>query len=156
MLMSAQGGHWTLNNASLNDTFLKEYEIFLGPHNVDFSHKHHHIRCFPHVTNICSNHIFEAFTNVALVDDTGGFIASALGPPSDPDNQSYEDAVACNPIVLCQSTVWAVCASGGWHDHLVEVIADGNRKGWFKSTEDLAVTIQVKQPQLDFFSSSNG
>jgi hypothetical protein len=148
MLTSAQGGHWTLDNASLNGTFIKEFEVLLRPRDVDFHHKHNHIRCFPHVTNICSNHVIEAFTDITLVDDTGGFTASASGPPSDPDNQSYEDAVARDPIALCRSTVRAVRASGGRRDHLAEVIADGNKKGWFKSTEDPAVTIQVKQLQL--------
>jgi len=64
---------------------------------------------------------------------------------SDPDDQSYEEAVACDPIALCQSTVQAVHASGQRHDHLADVIADGNKKGWFKSTENPTMTIQVKQ-----------
>ena len=141
-------GHWTLNNASLNDAFLKELKILLRPHKVEFYHKDNHIWCFPHVTNICSNHVIEASTNISLVDDTGGFIASASGPPSDPDNQTYEEAVACDSIALCWSTIWAAQASGQWCDHLAEVIEDGNKKGWFKSARDLNVTIQVKQAQL--------
>ena len=148
LCLRAQGGHWTLNNASLNDVFLKELEILLHPRKVEFNHKDNHIRCFLHITNICSNHVIEAFTNITLVDDTGGFIASASGPPSNPDNQSYEEAVAHNPIALCQSTVRAVHASGQQRDHLAEVIEDGNKKGWFKSTRDPNVTIQVKQAQL--------
>ena len=32
--------------------------------------------------------------------------------------------------------------------NLAEVIEDGNKKGWFKSTRDLNETIQVKQAQL--------
>jgi len=71
MLTPVQGGHWTLNNALLNDTFLKELRILLCPHEVEFNHKENHIRCFPHVTNVCSNHVIEAFTNITLVDDTG-------------------------------------------------------------------------------------
>jgi len=148
MLTPVQGGHWTLNNASLNDAFLKELGILLCPRKVEFNHKENHIRCFPHVTNVCSNHIIEAFTNITLVDDTGGFIASALGPPSDPDTQTYEEVVSHDPIALCRSTVRAVRASGKWCDHLAEVIEDGNKKGWFKSIEDPAKTIKVKQVQL--------
>jgi len=146
--LHAQGGHWTLDNCSLNDAFLKELEILLCPCKVEFNHKDNHIRCFPHITNICSNHVIDAFTNIALVGDTGGFTASTSGPPSDPDNQSYEEAVAHNPIALCWSTVWAVRTSGQQRDHLVEVIADGNKKGWFKSTRDPTITIQVKRAQL--------
>ena len=148
LCLRAQGGHWTLDNASLNDAFLKELEILLRPREVEFDHKDNHIRCFPHVTNICSNHVIEAFTNISLVDDTGGFIASASGPPSDPDNQTYEEAVARDPIALCRSTVRAVRASGQRRDHLAEVIEDGNKKGWFKSVREPNVTIQVKQAQL--------
>jgi hypothetical protein len=148
LYLLAQVGHWTLDNASLNDAFLKELEILLRPREIEFNHKDNHIRCFPHVTNVCSNHVIEAFTNIALVDDTGEFIASAAGPPSDPDHQSYEEAVARDPIALCRSTVRAVRASGQRRDHLEEVIADGNKKGWFKSIKDPTVTIQVKQAQL--------
>ena len=103
------------------------------------SHKEHGL--------IPKSHLW-AFTNIALVDDTGGFIASTSGPPSDPDNQTYEEAVARNPIALCQSTVWAVRPSGQRRDHLAEVIEDGNKKGWFKSTRDPNETIQVKEAQL--------
>ena len=46
------------------------------------------------------------------------------------------------------TTQQTVHASGEQCDHLTEVIADGNKKGWFKSTEDPAMTIQVKQLQL--------
>ncbi|EDQ99992.1 uncharacterized protein LACBIDRAFT_334583 [Laccaria bicolor S238N-H82] len=94
------GGHWTLDNCSLNDAFLRELELLLRPRDVEFNHKENHIRCFPHVTNICSNHVIDAFTDISLVDDAGGFVASASGPPSDPDNQSYEEAVARDPIAL--------------------------------------------------------
>ena len=148
LCLCPQGGHWTLDNTLLNDAFLKELEVFLRPREVEFDHKDNHIQCFPHVTNICSNHVIEAFTNISLVDDTGGFITSASGPPSNPDNQTYEEAVAHDPMALCQSTVWAVCASGQQHDHLAEVIEDGNKKGWFKSAREPNVTIQVKQAQL--------
>jgi hypothetical protein len=148
MLTPAQGGHWTLDNASLNDAFLKELGILLRPHEVEFDHKENHIRCFPHVTNVCSTHVIEAFTNITLVDDTGEFIASASGPPSDPDTQTYEEAVGRDPIALCRSTVRAVRASGKRRDHLAEVIEDGNKKGWFKSIEDPTKTIQVKPVQL--------
>jgi len=128
--------------------FLKEYEAFLASHNVLFSHKHNHIRCFLHVTNICSSRVIKAFTNVALVDDTGDFVSSTSHPPSKPDRQTYEQAVAHDQVALCQSTICAVHASGGQCDHLAKIIVDGNQQGWFKSAEDLMVTIQVKPLQL--------
>jgi hypothetical protein len=115
---------------------------------IPFCHKDNHIRCFPHVTNICSTHVIEAFTNTALVDDSGGFIASAAYPPSDPDSQTYEEAVARDPIALCRSTVRAIRVSGERRDHLADIIRDGNDKGWFKAPEDPTQTIQVKALQL--------
>ena len=148
LCLHAQGGHWTLNNALLNNAFLKELEILLRPCEVEFDHKDNHIRCFPHVTNICSNHVIKASTNISLEDDTGGFITSASQPPSAPDNQTYEEAVARDPITLCWSTVRAVRASGQWPDHLAEVIENGNKKRWFKSAKKPNVTIQVEQAQL--------
>ncbi|EDR13515.1 uncharacterized protein LACBIDRAFT_322500 [Laccaria bicolor S238N-H82] len=110
------GGHWTLDNCLLNDAFLRELELLLRPRDIKFNHK--------------ENHSIDAFTDITLVDDTGGFVASTSGPPSDPDNQSYEEAIARDPIALCRSTVQAVRASGQQRDHLA------------------AMTIQVKQAQL--------
>ena len=122
--------------------------VLLHPCKVEFSHKANHIRCFPYVINVCSNHIIEAFTSISLTHDTGEFITSTLGPPSDPDNHSYKQAVACDPIALCWSTIWAIYASGQQNNHLAEVIVDEKKNGLFKSTKDLIMTIQVKQAQF--------
>ena len=92
--LHTQGGHWTLDNASLNDVFPKELEILLHPRKVEFNHKNNHVQSFPPIINICSNHVIKASTKITLVDDTGGFIACTSGPPSDPDNQTYKEAVA--------------------------------------------------------------
>ena len=43
LCLRTQGGHWTLDNTSLNDAFLKELEILLRPREVEFNHKDNHI-----------------------------------------------------------------------------------------------------------------
>jgi hypothetical protein len=64
-------GYWTLDNASNNGTFMEEMEHLLHLHDIDFDHLDRRIMCFPHIINICCQHILSEFTNVNLVDTTG-------------------------------------------------------------------------------------
>ena len=98
LCLYALRSHWTLNNASCNDVFLKDLEILLCPHEVEFNHKDNHVWPLPHIIHLCSNHVIEAFTNIALVDDTGESTTSAAGPPSNPDYQSNEEVVLATQL----------------------------------------------------------
>jgi len=102
--------------------------------------------CFPHVINICVDHVTDKFTNKTLADDSAEFNADF--PPGDPDQQTFTEACNRNPIALCRSTVVGIRASGKRRDHLAEIIHDGNAKGWFRNLERLAEVIQVKSQEL--------
>ena len=66
----------------------------------------------------------------------------------DRDHQTYEEALACDPIALCCSTVCAIRASGKRRNHFNEIICDGNAKGWFRDPKDPEQVIQLKQCEL--------
>jgi hypothetical protein len=134
-----------LNNASVNNTFLEEYETLVqATRELTFNHENNHIMCFPHVINVCSTHVIEGFTNIDLVDKE----FDALLPPRDPDCQSYDDAVTRDPIALCHCIIRAVRASGQRLDLFASIIRDGNEKGWFISPTNSRQIVKVPQLQL--------
>ena len=92
-MTTLQAGHWTLDNAANNGTFLEELEILFRERDIDFDHLDRRIMCFPHVINICCQHVIAKFTNVDLVD-----LAHMAELPSAADGQSFEDAVSSDPI----------------------------------------------------------
>ena len=141
-----QGGHWTLDNAKMNATFMKEFEELMHAQDIPFDHKDNHIMCFPHITNICATHVIKSFTNETLVDDQVEFDASL--PPQVPAAQTHDEANEHDPIALCWGTVHAIRASGQWRDHFHKIICNGNAKGWFKSPENPDKTIQIPDVQL--------
>ncbi|KIJ58973.1 hypothetical protein HYDPIDRAFT_101632, partial [Hydnomerulius pinastri MD-312] len=64
-------GHWTLDNADNNDTFMFELEKLLKERNIPFDHKDRRIRCFPHIPHICTGHVLEAIMDTSLAEIAG-------------------------------------------------------------------------------------
>jgi hypothetical protein len=103
-------GHWTLDNASVNDTFMKELGVLLQARGIAFDSDDNRIMCFPHIINICVTHVIKSFTDIDLVDDEAVF--NMEPPPSNPAEQTYDEAVEHNPIALCHSSVQVIRVSG--------------------------------------------
>jgi len=143
MLTTCQCGHWTLDNAEMNATFMKAFEDLMRIRDVPFDHRDNRIMCFPHIINICSTHVIESFTNTALADEQAEFDPTL--PPLVPAEQTYDDACGRDPIALCRSTVRAVRASGQRRDQLQVIICDGNANGWFRSPENPNEIIQIPE-----------
>ena len=83
--------------------------------------------CYGHVIDLASGHVIKGFTSTGDDEDWSG---PAL--PNTPGNQTYDDAVACDPVALGCTVVQVIRASGTRCDAFDEVITDGNAKGWFK------------------------
>ena len=102
---------------------------------------------FLHVTTICVTHVTDAFTDKMLTnDDTDFTLADTALSPTDLDRQTFEEAVACDPIALCCSTVCAIWASGKQCNHFCQIMRDGNNKEWFE--DEKGKTIQVLDLEL--------
>ena len=111
---------------------------------LNWDHENNRIMCFLHVINICSTHIIEGFTELELVD--AEFDPSL--PPRDPDLQTYDEAVAWDPIALCHAIICVIHASGQRLDLFTATIIDGNVKGWFVSPTNPHQIIKVPELQL--------
>ena len=113
---------------------------------IPFNHKDNRIMCFPHVVNICTTHVIEGFTDLSLVDETREFTPSL--PPSDPDRQTFDEAITRDPIALCRSAIRAIQASGQRRDQFEETIVDGNNRNWFRDPDNASKDYKVPHLQL--------
>jgi hypothetical protein len=86
-----QGGHWTLDYASNNGTFLHELAILLEARDIDFDAIDRRIMCFAHIINTCCQHVIASLTNVALAESAE--LSVGVLPSSIPAQQTFEDAV---------------------------------------------------------------
>ena len=101
-----QVGHITLDNTSNNETWMKGLETILLARDIPFDWADNHImclfmhilhcikltlalfRCFPHVIQICCDHMIDSITDANLVDTAAEFVA--LIPSADSDRQTFE------------------------------------------------------------------
>jgi hypothetical protein len=86
-------------------------------------------RCFPHIVNICCQHITAEFTDAKLVEGDGHFDVTA--PHSDPELQTFDEAVQRDPIALGRVVVRTIRASGQRREHFKNEICEGNVKKHF-------------------------
>ena len=93
-----QGGHWTLDYASNNGTFLHELAILLEARDIDFDAIDRRIMCFAHIINTCCQHVIASLTNVALAKSAK--LSVGVLPPSLLDQQTFEDTVKQDLVVL--------------------------------------------------------
>jgi hypothetical protein len=142
-----QVGHFTLDNASNNETWMKGLETILLSRDIPFDWADNRImclftrilhcitltltlfRCFPHVIQICCDHMIDSITDTNLADTAAEFVA--LIPSPDPDRQTFEEAVRRDPIALGRAVVRSIRASGQRRQNFEETIKDGNSKHWF-------------------------
>lgn len=104
-----------------------------------FDHKDHHIRCFPHIINICTGHVIKKITDIDLTEVADAWILSL--PQDLNDHRTYQDALVCDPIALGHVVVQALCASGQCQDVFEDYIWEGNEKGYWEERCQKYLTI---------------
>src|ERR1700722_12069307 len=100
--------------------------------------------CFGHVIDLSSGRVINTFMMTRqLADENEDW--STQPAPNVPSRQTYEEAVACDPIAIGRTVVRVIRASGLCRDAFDDVITNGNVKGWFRRGNDV---IRVNQVQL--------
>ena len=144
--MSFKAGHFTTDNASANNTMMQEMERMYKERDIDFDATDRQVMCYEHIVNLSSGHVVEEATSIAAVDLDEDW--SGPPPPNLPDQQSYDDAVARDPIALGRNVVRIIRASGTRRDAFNEVIENGNARGWFvvgQPPNQNTITVKPKQ-----------
>jgi hypothetical protein len=132
-------GNFTLDNASNNTTMMSCLETSLAIRDISFDAVDRKIMCFGHVVDLSSGRVVSAVTggveDFLRVDDGNSSSSSDLG------------TVSPNAIEQARAVVRAIRGSGLRRDAFLEVIVNGNAKGWFKQGRP-SKTFKLKQLQL--------
>jgi hypothetical protein len=144
--MSFKASHFTMDNSSVNNTMMQEMERMYKEHDIDFDATDLQVMCYEHIVNLSSGCVVEEATSIAAVD----FGEDWSGPPLPNlvDQQSYDDAVACDPIALGRNVVRVIRTSKTSCNTFSKVIENGNVGGWSvvgRHPNQNTITVKPKQ-----------
>jgi hypothetical protein len=109
---------------------MRVLQVLLKLRDIPFDASDNRIMCFPHIINICVQHVVVRFTDLELADLE--FDEQSVPPAESEKSRTFNDAVSRDPIALCRSIICAIRASGKRHDDFEHVIHNGNEQGWFE------------------------
>ena len=93
----------------MNYTMMQELETMFRERDIDFAASERQIMCFAHVVNLSSGGVIKGVTDTISPDGDDDNLSvnhsPARLPPNAPESQSYDDAVAHDPIVLGRNVV---------------------------------------------------
>ncbi|KIK19412.1 hypothetical protein PISMIDRAFT_43550, partial [Pisolithus microcarpus 441] len=100
-------GHFTMDNAANNTVSMKKLSDTLWQEReIKFDPIERQIPCFPHILNICVNHILRAYMNADFADVPSTW-TNALGEVM--HKEDYVEAVAQDPISICWNILSGLC-----------------------------------------------
>ena len=144
--VTTKTGHFTLDNAENNKTMMEHLEKLLQTRELplEFGAQDRKVMCFPHIINICVQHVIEEFAAPDLET-----VANAWVDCFDDDavdKEKYLEAVKKNPVALGRDVVRIIRASGLRRDEFDKIIVTGNLQQWFKSPA--GTVVQIPEVQL--------
>lgn len=104
---------------------MKELERLFRARDLPFDAADRKVMCYGHVVDLSSGRVIAGMTDVSTEDWSGP------PPPDSNAEQTYDEAVARDPISLGRTVVRVIRASGIRRDSFEDVVANGNTKGWF-------------------------
>jgi hypothetical protein len=128
LLISIKIGHFTMDNASNNGTFMLHLSFLLAEKGVlDFDPEKNYIRCFSHIINICSQAVIKAMEKEDSLDE---YPETDTETESDDDNpgQTIRARRKAGPVRRARKTAAFIRKSGQRRDELLEIIQEGNEK----------------------------
>jgi hypothetical protein len=106
---------------------MKELGVLFHSRDINFNALDRQLMCFPHVVNICCQHVIQKCTDIALADAPEQIqVAAHVGEP-----QSREDTVKRDPIARGRNVVHVIRSSGQRQDAFTAMIKSRNEQGWF-------------------------
>lgn len=144
--VTVKTGHFTLDNADNNITMMKHLEELLAERELplEFQAQDRRIMCFPHVINICVQHVLDSFSDPDLEKVALAWVDAFDDDAVDKD--LYIEAVKKNPLVLGRVIVRVIRASGLRRDEFSIAVKTGNLQAWFKTPA--GETVVVPETQL--------
>jgi hypothetical protein len=130
-------GHWTLDNAENNKTFLQELEKLVKARNlpISFDASDRRIRCFAHIINLVVQHVLAVIsqskpfaTTEDEDEDEDGLVSQTRDLSIE---QTFKEAAARDPVGLARKLVRALRASNSRRVAFQESLKIGKEKGYF-------------------------
>ena len=89
---------------------MEEFAVLLQAHDIEFDPIDHQIMCFPHIINVCCQHVITSLTNTDMANPAQEFVAAH--PPGHPNQQTFEEAVRRDPVALGRNIIRVLQNSG--------------------------------------------
>ena len=153
--VTLKASHFTFNNAKNNIMMMKHLKGLLAEHELPLEF-HAQDRCtiyFPHVINICVQHIIDMFSDPDLEKIALTWVSAFNGNMVDKD--FYIKAVKKNPVALGHAIICVIHASGLWHDEFSTTVQSENLHSWFKTPASAVAIISEFQLLLDIRTQWN-
>lgn len=122
---------------------MEHLAILLNLRDIKFHYQDNCIMCFPHIINICSQHVIAALTKATR--DSTDMETDENFPVAPNGEQTYQEACARDPIALGRNIVRVIRASGQRRDDFHNTIRNGNENKYFKDRNDQPVQL----PELE-------
>jgi hypothetical protein len=139
---------------------MKELESLFEKRGIEFDSNDNRIRCYPHIINICVQHIVSSSTTVDArnfddetedEEDDGGYVG---GTGDHIDDRWYDESemeewlenVKRDPVKRARKLVRMVRSSGQRREGLSAMIKTGNQTGVFK--DDKGNSVEIRDLQL--------
>ena len=124
---------------------MEEFTVLLRARDIEFDPVDRRIMCFPHIINVCCQHVITSLTNANMANPAQEFVAAH--PPGHPNQQTFKEAVRRDHVALGRNIIQVLRSSGQRRDRFDDTVRDGNEKGWFQAG-DPPKPIQLPQVQL--------
>ncbi|CAE6411444.1 unnamed protein product, partial [Rhizoctonia solani] len=118
----------TLDNASNNDTFMAQLEVYMAARGMDFDRHGNRLRCFPHVINLAVQDILAALADSAVEFQR---TEESKGSTLTDEVVAYLNALSTSPHDRVRRTA-AALRFGQRRQGLQNTINEGNQNGLFR------------------------
>ncbi|KEP45315.1 putative transposase, partial [Rhizoctonia solani 123E] len=135
-------GYITLDNASNNNTMMRELAGSLKAHGLVFDADLNRLQCFPHILNLAVQAITSALSESAKrhrqkMREAGLYVSSA--------EERYLDALESDPLEAIRTSIHACRASGTRREDFSKMIEHGNNEGTFHLPDGTSIIIPNRQ-----------
>lgn len=120
-------GHFTMDNASNNDTMMVALAKLLKQRDISFDARDRRVMCFAHIVNLCSGRVISSVSK-----RFDGSLSDGSGSLSDGGATGSQSS---DPIARARAVVRAIRETGTRLKGFEDVILQGNANGWFKDGE---------------------
>ena len=134
MSFGFQVGHFTVDNASSNETMMQELAKILNERDIPFDAADRKIMCYGHVVDLSSGRVIDKLTNDTELDESD----------SDADDLDEVHVRTRSQVVNARSVVRAIRGSGMRRDTFRDVIKNGNANKWFMEGSKVVVLKEIE------------